>query len=129
MFMWPDELVGNARRRAGQRDVAHEWQPEVDVYEHPEWLLLACAVPGVLQEDVEVQVAGTLLTVQGKRDLPIPENADPRRIELRKGRFRRQLRLPARADASSIRTQLLHGLLLIQVPKPPPTRIKVERRV
>lgn len=125
MFMWPDELVGSAWRQVDPRE-GQGWQPEVDVYEHPEGLVLAFAVPGVLQEDIEVQVAGTQLTVQGKRDLPVPENANPRRTELRKGRFRRQVQLPASADGSSIRTQLLHGLLLIHVPKTPPRRIKVE---
>lgn len=126
MFMWPDELVVSARQRIDLQ-TAQEWQPEVDVYEHPTGLLLAFAVPGVLEEDVEVQVAGSLLTVQGERVLPVPENANPRRIELRKGRFRRQVRLPASADTSSMHTQLLHGLLLVHVPKPPPRRIQVER--
>jgi len=125
MFMWPDELVGRPGRRIDPRE-GQGWQPELDVYEHPEGLLLAFAVPGVLQEDIEVQVAGTLLTVQGNRDLPVPENANPQRIELRKGRFSRRVQLPASADESSIRTQLLHGLLLIHVPKTPPRRIKVE---
>lgn len=125
MFMWPDELVGSGWRRVDPGQ-GQGWQPEADVYEHPEGLLLTVAVPGVLQEDIEIQVAGTLLTVQGKRDPPVPENAGPQRIELRKGRFRRQFHLPASADGSSIRTQLLHGLLLIHVPKTPPRRIKVE---
>lgn len=125
MFRWPDELVGSGRPRVDPGE-GQGWQPEVDLYEHPEGLLLAFAVPGVVQEAIEVRVAETLLTVQGKRDLPVPENAKPRRIELRKGRFRRHVRLPASADGSSIRTQLLHGLLLIHVPKTPPRRIKVE---
>lgn len=125
MFMWSDELVGSDPRRVDPEQ-GQGWQPEIDIYEHPEGLLLAFAVPGVLEEDIQVQVAGTLLTVQGKRDLPVPENANPRRIELHKGRFSRRVRLPASADGSSIRTQLLHGLLLIHVPKTPPRRIKVE---
>lgn len=126
VFMWPDELVVSARHRI-VTGTAQGWQPEVDVYEHTAGLLLTFAVPGVLEEDIEVHVAGTVLTVQGKRDLPVPENANPRRIELPKGRFKRQVQLPASADPSSIRTQLLHGLLLIHVPKPPPKRVKVER--
>ena len=125
LFMWPDELVGSGRPGVGPGS-GQGWQPEVNVYEYPEGLLLAFAVPGVLQEDIEVQVTGTLLTVQGNRDLPVPENANPQRIELRKGRFSRRVQLPASADETSIRTQLLHGLLLIHVPKTPPRRIKVE---
>ena len=128
MFVWRDELLGGAGLREEPTSSGQGWQPELDIYEHPEGLLLTFAVPGVVPDDLEVQVAGTLLTVQGKRDMPIPENASPRRVELRKGHFRRQVRLPASADASSIRSQLMHGLLLIHIPKPPPTRVKVEAR-
>lgn len=128
MFRWPDEPLGSRSFRASPSEPPTAWHPEVDVYEHPEGLLLAFAVPGVVAENVEIQVEGSLLTVRGQRELPIPENAEPRRIELRKGPFRRQLRLPASADADSVRTQLLHGLLLIHVPKPPPTRVRVEAR-
>jgi HSP20 family molecular chaperone IbpA len=125
---WTDELLGSARLSEERTSSAQGWQPELDIYEHPEGLLLTFAVPGVVQEDIDVHVAGTLLTVQGRRVMPIPENAHPRRVELRKGHFTRQVRLPASADASSIRSQLLHGLLLIHIPKPPPARVKVEAR-
>lgn len=128
MFMWPDEPLRSRTSRASRSTPPSAWQPEVDVYEHPEGLLLTFAVPGVVPENVEVQVEGALLTVRGQRELPIPENAEPRRIELRKGAFQRQVRLPASADVDSVRTQLLHGLLLVHVPKPPPTRVRVEAR-
>jgi HSP20 family molecular chaperone IbpA len=128
MFMWRDDLLGSAGLREERTSSVQGWQPELDVYEHPEGVLLAFAVPGVVPDDIEVQVAGTLLTVHGKRELPIPENANPRGVELRKGHFRRHVRLPASADTSSIRSQLMYGLLLIHIPKPPPTRVKVESR-
>jgi HSP20 family molecular chaperone IbpA len=83
----------------------------------------------VVPDDIDVQVAGTLLTVKGKkRELSIPDHANPRGLELPKGQFRRQVRLPASADASSIHSQLMYGLLLIHIPKPPPARVKVESR-
>jgi HSP20 family protein len=128
VFMRRDDLLEESARREGRRAVAEEWPPEVDVYEHPEGYLLTFALPGVVAEHIDVQVAGTVLTVQGKREFPVPENAVPRRIELPRGRFHRQVRLPASADLSSIRTQLMHGLLLVHVTKPPPTRVRVQAR-
>jgi HSP20 family protein len=129
MLIWRHEVLHRAY--LDQEPVEHGvgWRPELDIYEDRGGFVLCLAVPGVGQEDIDVFAEGQTLTVGGTRKLPIPNDATTHRVELPRGRFQRQIRLPAGADLSGARTQLKDGLLLIHVPKVArETRVKVDIR-
>lgn len=106
-----------------------DWRPEVDVFERPEGFLLCFALPGVREEEIEVLVAGEMLTVRGVRGLAATTEAIPRQLELPRGRFERKVRLPGTIQAEEVRTQLTQGLLLVHMPWPRGyVRVKVAHR-
>lgn len=117
MLIWRHEVLH--RTYLDQEPVEHDigWRPELDIYEDRSGFVLCLAVPGVRQEDIDVFAEGQTLTVGGARQLPIPPGATTHRVELPRGRFQRQIRLPAGADLTGASTQLNDGLLLIHVPK------------
>lgn len=99
----------------------HGWQPNVDVYETPDSLLLAVEIPGVDENEINLHfIPGTTphLIIEGRRDAP--DFLGPARclqVEIEHGPFRRQVRLPRDADGDSISARRENGLLRITIPK------------
>lgn len=105
---------------SGNRHAA--WTPAVDVYEYLEGFVICLEVPGIEAEDLEVLIQGRTVRLRGSRDLPIPSRMTAHRVELRRGRFERDIRLPVALDPDRSSTQLAGGLLLVHVPKATPAR-------
>ncbi len=92
--------------------------PAADLSEDREGYLLVVDLPGVDRKDLEVSVAGDLLTVKGDKKADL-EGGKPRifRKETWVGSFARTLGLPADADASRIEAELKDGVLKVRIPK------------
>jgi HSP20 family protein len=72
-------------------------------------------VPGVLEKDLDIAIAGNRLTVCGKR--AYPEGRSRPSSERGRRSFTRRLTLPGGADTENVRASLDRGVLLITVPK------------
>ena len=71
------------------------WEPPVDVYQSGDDLWIFIALPGVLQEGVEVLIDSTTLIVRGDRPLPrFAKGAVIHRLEIPHGPFERRIGLP-----------------------------------
>jgi len=94
------------------------FSPAVDVIENPESFEVLCDVPGLEIGDMEISIAGNVLTIKGeKKANPDKDGAHTYREELREGRFQRTLRLPLAVDASRVDAVLKDGILMITLPK------------
>ena len=104
-----------------------EWQPALDVYEAADSFLLVFSLPGVRAQDVEAMVADRSFVVTGTRHVPLPEGVRAHLIESARGYFERRIRLPGNADLAGLRTELMNGQLLVQIPKrqTAPIRVRV----
>lgn len=100
-----------------QKGLERTWQPEMDVFELPDVILLSLSVPGVPADDIDVALVGRTLVICGARNLTIPPAAAIHLIESSTGRFERRIRLPESADVEGIRTELANGQLLVHIPK------------
>jgi HSP20 family protein len=103
--------------------------PPVDVYEDEHTLVLKLEVPGVNEDDLDVQVENNTLTVKGERKFEKDEKEENfHRIERRYGSFVRTFRLPNTLDTEKIEAAYDKGILKITVGKKAeakPNRIKV----
>ena len=97
----------------GQRVV-----PEMEVKETPEAFIVKMDVPGLSEQDIDVSIAGSMLTVSGKREEEAADEGDRfYAYERSYGSFRRSLALPEGCDAEGVKADLKNGVLMISVPK------------
>jgi HSP20 family protein len=99
--------------------VARRWVPATDLVEHADRYELRADLPGIGEEDVNVELDGNVLTISGERKFEHDEQHDGyRRIERSYGSFSRSLTLPDGIDADAVQASFEHGVLEISVPKP-----------
>lgn len=106
------------------------WSPSVDVSEDKENIEIKADVPGVSQADIDISIAGNVLTIKGERKHEEKKSEkDFHRVERFYGSFTRSMTLPEYADTSKIRAEYKNGVLDIIIPKTEnakPKQIKVE---
>jgi HSP20 family protein len=107
------------------------WQPAVDVFECEDRVCAVVDLSGVKQEDMELIVGRSTLTLRGERRDP-GERADRRFavMEIPFGPFDRTLQLPAAVNPDEVSATYEAGFLRIDMPKAgpgAPRRVTVTR--
>ena len=93
------------------------WQPPVDIFETERELWIIAALPGVEREDLGLSLEGDVLRMSGQRRLPSAARAaDIHRLEIPRGHFERNIRLPA-GPLTLDRSELVNGCLVIRLGK------------
>src|ERR1700679_1594337 len=104
--------------------------PPVDIYEDPHKLLLRLEVPGIPQEDLQINLENQTLTVKGERKFVKDEKEENfHRIERRYGSFVRSFALPATIETDSAQANYENGVLSIRLQKreaAKPKQLKIE---
>lgn len=96
------------------------WTPLTDVLETSEAFVVVMELPGVVQDDVEVQVDGEELVIRGERRMPGPVRPESfHRMEGSYGPFCRTLRLTHEVDPGRVRAEFRDGLLRLELAKVP----------
>ena len=93
------------------------WLPAVDVHESDASYTLQFDLPGVVAQDVRIEMNDGQLTVKGERKSEIAEGVNAHRKERVTGTFERAFRLRARVDTGGIKATYKDGVLTIDVPK------------
>jgi len=102
----------------GPRNRPADFAPAVDVHEDEDSLVLRAELPGVKQEDIDIQVDGNVLTLKGERRLEGDQQTRRyHRIERSYGSFVRQFQVPTNIDGTAIDAQLSDGILTLRLPK------------
>ena len=97
-------------------DGATRWVPLADIEETDDAYIVEMELPGVKQDDVDIEVNGRELTVSG--EVKEKERAGILRRRTRKvGEFSYTVSLPMEIDADSVSADLDSGVLTIRVPK------------
>lgn len=103
--------------------------PPVDVYEDEHNLVLKLEIPGIHEEELDVQVENNTLTIKGERKFEKEEKEENfHRIERRYGSFLRTFRLPNTINTDSVEAHYDKGILKITLAKraeAKPKQIKV----
>ena len=107
------------------------WQPAVDIQETSRELRLDVELPGIREEDVEIEVENGILSVRGQKSAERKEEGEEGRyhlVERSYGSFFRSFQLPQGVDAEQIEADFESGVLRIRIPKaalPQPRRIQI----
>jgi len=94
------------------------WRPNMDVYRTRAGWLVKFELAGVRAEDIDLQVLGTRMTLQGIRRDASPEGCSYYRMEIAYSRFERCVELPCDLNKARINTEFRDGMLLVHV-RPP----------
>jgi HSP20 family protein len=113
----------------GQAGALRRWTPAMDLAETEAAFVLRADLPGVSQEDVQIELEDTVLTVSGERKADHDTKGEGfYRVERSFGQFSRSLTLPKGVDAEAIAASFTDGVLEVRIPKPEqrkPRRISI----
>ena len=98
---------------------ARSWTPRVDVKRHDDTLVIRADLPGVRQEDVNVEIEAGALRIRGERREERQEGEGRfHRTECVYGTFVRTIPLPEGVDADKATANFSNGVLEVTVPAP-----------
>jgi len=107
----------DARAYAG-RSADRGWDPDVDIVEDKDKVLVKIDLPGIEKDDIKVSVEENILTIKGERkDEKEEQDKSYHRVERVYGSFCRSFSLPSMVDAQSIKANYKNGVLSIDLPK------------
>jgi HSP20 family protein len=110
-----DQPAPTARGGAPSR----RWIPAMDLIETADHYVLRADLPGLSDDDVNVQLEDNVLTISGERKTqPEPHEEGYYRIERAFGSFARSLTLPDGVDPAAVQGHFDRGVLEIRIPKP-----------
>jgi HSP20 family protein len=93
------------------------WMPPVDVHETAESYVLTAELPGLDQDDVDINIHEDRLTISGARRERGAVCEQYHRVERGHGSFSRSFHLPHPVDADRITADLRDGVLTVSCPK------------
>jgi HSP20 family protein len=95
------------------------FMPALDIHEEDDHFVVRCDLPGMGEDDVNIEVEDRVLRISGERRDEHEDKQDGyRRVERSYGRFERMLTLPEGVDAEAIQASFDKGVLELTVPKP-----------
>ena len=108
---------------------ARRWTPAMDLLETEDQFVLRADLPGLSEEDVNIELEDNVLTVSGERKAEHEEKREGfYRMERAYGAFSRSLTLPKGVDPEAVTAAFDRGVLEVRVPKPEqrkPRRISI----
>jgi HSP20 family protein len=98
---------------------ARRWIPAMDLVETADEYVLTADLPGLSQEDINLEFEDNVLTVSGERRSEQSERKEGYfRLERASGSFSRSLTLPEGVDAEAVKATFDKGVLEVRIPKP-----------
>jgi HSP20 family protein len=95
-----------------------DWTPSCNVSETAEEYRIEAELPGVKQEDLEVNVEDRVLTLRGeRREEREQKGKKVHRVESSYGSFMRSFTLPNDADEDKVSAEYKDGLLSLRIPR------------
>ena len=105
--------------RPGNGGTAQRWVPAMDLVEGKNDLVLRADLPGLSEDDVNIEVKDGVLTISGERKTEEKkEDEGYYRVERAFGSFHRSLTLPEGVDADRVSADFDNGVLEVRIPKP-----------
>lgn len=108
------------------------FDPAIDIYETDEAVVVLAEMAGLAQDDFEIIVERTVLSLRGERKNPATGQARVySRMEICYGPFEKHVDLPASVDVDGTEASYRDGYLRVVLPKmgsPSEVKVKIQNR-
>jgi HSP20 family protein len=95
------------------------WMPAMDLVETDDHFVLRADLPGLSENDVNIEVEDRVLTVSGERKSEHETQKEGyHRVERAFGTFSRSLTLPEGINPEAVEANFDRGVLEVRIPKP-----------
>jgi HSP20 family molecular chaperone IbpA len=91
--------------------------PLIDIHEGPDGLVLQADLPGVTEDNLNIQLEDNVLTLHARVPSPFPEGASVLHEEYRVSDFYRSFILSDEVERDKISAELKNGVLRLSLPK------------
>jgi HSP20 family protein len=92
--------------------------PPIDISETDTELIIRAEIPGIDAKDLEVNIAGNILTFSGEKEATVEQkDEDFYHCERRFGSFRRTVTLPNTVDPERVSAEYSQGVATIRIAK------------
>ena len=91
--------------------------PHLNVFTSGDDFVVEAELPGVKKQDLDVQVRGDTLRIQGKKTIAYDEYASIHRRERTAGQFDRTVTLPDEIDSARVSADFRDGVLTLRLPR------------
>ncbi len=116
-----DEFAGRLGRLFPDASPTHRgWMPAVNVEEKDAEILLTAELPGLTENDVEIELENNILTLRGEKREIREEGDDEGRYHLWErtyGSFQRSFTVPRTVQHDNIDAHFENGVLTVHLPK------------
>lgn len=114
---------------AGRGNAEHAstriWAPAVDIAEDPTEIVVNAELPGLKQEDIDIELTGDTLTIKGERKFDSTQRKDNYvRIERAYGTFQRSFTIGVPVQNEAVSASYKDGVLEVHLPKSEATKPK-----
>jgi HSP20 family protein len=120
----------NRQADGGETMSTAAFVPPVDIYEDEHNIVLKLEVPGVKENELDIQLENNVLTVRGERKFEKEEKEENfHRVERRYGSFYRSFTIPNTVNSENVKASYDAGVLRIELEKraeAKPKQIKVD---
>jgi HSP20 family protein len=111
--------VFDAPAQGNNGGTLRRWMPAMDLVETDDHFVLRADLPGLSEQDVNIEVEDRVLTVSGERKSEHESTKEGyHRVERAFGSFSRSLTLPEGIDAEAVEASFDRGVLEVRIPKP-----------
>jgi HSP20 family protein len=94
------------------------WNPQVDIYENKDQIVLEAELPGMNREDFDLSIENNVLTLRGERKFEKKDDNDNyHRVERSYGSFTRSFTLPQTVSSEGAVAEYKNGVLRVSLPK------------
>ena len=111
--------VYDAPAPGGNGGTMRRWMPAMDLLETEDHFVLRADLPGMTEQDVNIEVEDRVLTVSGERKAEHETSKEGyHRVERAFGSFSRSLTLPEGVNPEAVQAEFHNGVLEVWIPKP-----------
>ena len=101
------------------------WNPNVDIYENKDQIILEAELPGMSREDFDLTIENNVITLRGERRFEKKDEADNyHRVERAYGSFTRSFTLPQTVSGDGAGAEYRNGVLRVTLPKREETKAR-----
>ncbi len=113
-----DEVMGGGMPMQGGQGAGQILNAQMNVSETESEIRIEAEMPGVSEQDIDVQLNDDVLTIRGEKRFERKDNKENYHfVERSFGTFQRSLRLPFAVDPEQVQASFENGVLTVTLPK------------